>query len=547
MNVFDYPMELTDYGRIIMRRMPWFLAPFVLITAIAVTVAFVLPAIFKSEATFLIERQTIPQNLVRTTVTGYIQEQIQQIRQRIVTYDNLVDLADSNNLYPEELESDPASVVRKLQERIEVEMEDVQSTDPNEGGVRFATIAFTVSVSAESPEDAQSLTNQLADRYLQEHREAREEAASDVTDFLGEEAERLQIEIADLEAQLAEFKQDELQQLPELMATNLGLFERTQQKIDQIEQNILTLEQQVDSTRAELSLTEPYREVISQEGHRVLTGAQLLSALTAEYLSVSSRYSSEHPDVKRLSREIRILSEQNGDDGRLDEIMSRLVNLQEQLRQARQRYDDSHPEIQDLERAIASVQRGLQSAVVEEQQANDFALPPDNPRYVALQSQLTAAEANLAAQRKLLAENKADLDEYEDRLFNTPVVERRYLSLSRGYQNAKAKFQELKDKQLEARLAQQLEAGENAQKFILASPGFLPRLPESPNRIGIIFLGAFFGLVVGLLVVVLVEYLDKTIRNAHMIINVVGAQPLATIPQMQQRIKAAKTAKATGS
>ena len=94
-----------------------------------------------------------------------------------------------------------------------------------------------------------------------------------------------------------------------------------------------------------------------------------------------------------MSREIRILSDQNGSSGgRLDEIMGQLVNLQEELRQARRKYNDTHPEVQNLERAIASVQRGLQSAVVTDKGSSQLEIPPDNPRYVQLAAQLQASE-----------------------------------------------------------------------------------------------------------------------------------------------------------
>lgn len=532
MNVFEYPMELQDYFKILTRRKRWFFAPFILVAGIATAVAFALPAIFKSEATFIIERQSIPQQLVATTVTGYIQEQIQQIRQRIVTHDHLVALAEKNHLAPEELAADPSAVVRELRDRIEVAMVDVQATDPNQGGVRFATIAFTLAVSAETPEMAQTMTNQLAERYLQEHRDAREQRAEEVSGFLESEASRLNAEIVELETALAAFKQDELRQLPEMLQMNLSLFERTQANIAQSEERERALSQQIDSIRGELSLTDPYQQVVAEGGGVVLTGAQRLSALTAEYLRVSSRYSAEHPDVKRLSREIRILSEQSGDNERIDEIMGQLISLQEQLRQARQTYSDSHPEVLDLERAVASVQKGLQSAVVADQSSGQLEVPPDNPRYVALASQLDAAETNLSAERQRLTDFSEKLVEYEERLFNTPVIERDWKSLSRDYENKQAKYVELQGKLQSARLAEELEGGDSAEKFILASRGYLPTLPESPNRVGIILLGTFFGLVMGLAFVVLVEYFDKTIRNPRMVIATLGAPPLVTIPQM---------------
>ena len=123
------------------------------------------------------------------------------------------------------------------------------------------------------------------------------------------------------------------------------------------------------------------------------------------------------------------------------------------------------------------------------------------------------------------------LADYEERLKTTPIVQSEYQKIARGYDNAKIKFNELKNKQIDARISQELEGGDSAEQFVLASSAFLPRLPESPNRVGIILLGLFFGMLSGLAMVVLFEHLDKTIRNARMIYNVVGVQPLATIPE----------------
>lgn len=525
-------MELSDYANLIKRRLLWFVVPLVITASIATAVAFVLPTIFRSEATFIIQRQTIPENIIATTVTGYVQEQIEVIRQRIVTYDNLTRLAETNDLSPELLATDPSEVVSELRSRISVAMSSVKSTDPVKGGERVATVSFVLAVEAENPSMAQRLTSQLSERFLAENRENREERASTVTGFLQDEADRLQDEIKDLERQLAGFKQEELQQLPELMSMNLNLFERTQGQIDQVDIEIRGLKQTINAVSAELSLTEPYDQVRSEDGGVILTGAQRLSALTAEYLKASARYSSEHPDIKRLSREIRLLSEENGSNLRIDEIMDNLVTMQEQLRQARQKYDDSHPEVASLEASIASLQRGMQTVIVDAKNNADLAIPPDNPRYVALQTQLSSAEINLQASLERRDELKSKLAEYEERLFNTPLVERDYLSLSRGYANAVGKFQELKDKQLQARLAQELESGDNAQQFILASAAYLPKLPESPNRIGIALLGVFIGLLLGTATVIVVEYMDKTIRGRRMVYNVVGVLPLASIPQL---------------
>jgi uncharacterized protein involved in exopolysaccharide biosynthesis len=75
-----------------MRRKLAFVVPFVIVLTIGGAVALLLPSTYRSEARFLIERQGVPANLVETTVSTYVQEQIEQIRQHILTYDNVVEI-----------------------------------------------------------------------------------------------------------------------------------------------------------------------------------------------------------------------------------------------------------------------------------------------------------------------------------------------------------------------------------------------------------------------------------------------------------------------
>lgn len=533
METFDYPMELRDYWAMAMRRKLHFVIPFALIVGAAAALAFLLPPTYRSEATFLIQRQTIPQNLVQTTVNSYVQEQIQQIRQRLVAHENLLDLAQQFDIYQDKLQSDRRAVVEELRQSIEVDMVDITASDPDQAGQRTATIAFTVAFSARTPEIAQAVTQELANRYREIHQAAREERAAEVSQFLGEEAQKLAAEIARYEEQLANFKQDELRQLPEMMSMNLNLYERTEQQIQQTRERIRDLEDRINVTQSELSLTEPYEQVRGQDGQVVLTGSQRLSALTAEYLQATSRYSAQHPDVIRLSREIKVLAQQAGTSARADELMSELVNLQEQLRQAEQQYSADHPEVRRLERSIAAVQSGFRTALVSGDDVDTEEVPPDSPRYVALQTQLDAYRSNLSAERERLSDLESKLEEYETRLFQTPVVERDYMTLTRDYENARTKYREMRDKQLEAGMAQQLEAGENAEKFVLASPAYMPSSPDSPNRLGILLLGGLFAVAAGIGLVAIAEYMDNTIRSARMVARSLGAPPLAIIPDLK--------------
>ncbi|MFU8814064.1 MAG: GumC family protein [Pseudomonadales bacterium] len=532
MNPFDYPMQLNDYWAILRRRKAHFLLPFAAVVAIALALALLLPPTYRSEATFLIQRQTIPENMVATTVTGYVEEQIEQIRQNLLTRRNLLEIAEQFQLYGDLPQRDPNAVIERLREAVDIEMVDVRTSNRESRG-QNVTIAFTLAFHASTPEFAQRVTAELSERFLAEHQTRRDVQATQVSGFLEREAAKLAEEISAMELALAGFKQDELHQLPELMTTNLRMFERTEQDIENAQERIRELQERIEVARAELSLTPPYEAVQNESGERILTASQRLSMLTAEYLRASARYSAQHPDIVRTAREIRVLAEQLGTDGRADEMMNELVGLQEQLRQARQRYADSHPEVTRLERAVAAVQRGFQQELLADADtAASARRPPDNPRYVALKTQMDSHEMNLAAERRRLEDLNVRLEEYERRLFQTPVVERDFRSLSRNYDNALQQYHQLRDKQRQALLAQELESGDSGERFLLTSAAFLPRMPESPNRIAIMLLGMFFASAIGIGVVGVSEYLDQTVRNAKMVAVSLGAPPLVVIPQM---------------
>ena len=544
MSEVNEPTEFGEYWEILWRRKNWFIGPFAAVLLVAAALAFLLPPHYRSEATILIERQSIPSTVVETTVTGYVQEQIEQLRQRVTTRANLMRIAEEYDLYPSSRKTDPDEVFQKVAKNIEVQMVDVQASNPDQGGQRVATIAFTVAYSASTPESAQAVTKDLVDWFLREHKAEREERAADVSEFLGAEAEKLREEIAQRERELANFKQGEMRQLPEMMNMNLRLYEKTEQDIAASEETIRTLEEHIDAMQAELSLTPAYKDVVDDAGKRMLTGDERLSALTAEYLRASSRYSAEHPDIIRLTREIRSLSRQTGGSARTDELMQELTKVQEELRQARQKYSDDHPEVMKLEKSVAAVERAFQAAMVQGAgKTKALAAPPDNARYVALKTQIDAAVSNLKVEREKLEMYKGKLAEYETRLFQTPVVERDFKSLSRDYENAQTKYAELTKKQIEAKLAQQLESGKTAERFVLSSGPNLPASPDSPNRIGIILLGGLLAFAAGLGCVTVVEHQDKTIRSTRAIADIMGAPPLAVIPQMTVAVLARRASR----
>ena len=127
------------------------------------------------------------------------------------------------------------------------------------------------------------------------------------------------------------------------------------------------------------------------------------------------------------------------------------------------------------------------------------------------------------------------LEDYEQRLFETPIVQRDQTSLLRDYDNAVRKYQEIKAKQLNAGLAEQLEVEEKSVRLTVLDSASLPFLPESPNRPGIVLLGVVLAFGAGLGNASFVEFFDRSVRGSHGVRTVLSAPPLAGIPYIENR------------
>ncbi|MCL6622731.1 MAG: hypothetical protein K6T55_11615 [Syntrophobacterales bacterium] len=157
---------------------------------------------------------------------------------------------------------------------------------------------------------------------------------------------------------------------------------------------------------------------------------------------------------------------------------------------------------------------------------------PENPAYINLLTSIQAAANDIAALKKQRAELQAKLRVYRDRLERAPQVEQEYLALTRDYQNAHAKHQEVMNKILEARIAEGMEEAQKAERFTLIDPAVYPERPVSPNRLLILLAGLVLGMGGGLGLVALREHLDHTIKSAEELAWLTGLPVLGRISRI---------------
>ncbi len=480
--IFDVAESLA-----VIRRRKWeFIIVFCMVVAVGVAIALLIPPTYKSESKVLIERQQIPDSLVSSTVTGFVQERIQLIAQRILTAEILIPLAEKVGLPEAKLNPSSESYADDRKDLVDdmitatsVDMVDVQVETPRNGrSTSLLTVAFTVSFEHSDPTLAMGMTNELTDLILQENINQRREQALLAADFLKEAGERLRREIATIEAELSKLVEDRYEFLPDQLSDTRDLLSDTRTELLRL--------------NGEISFLNNRRQQLEER----------LQNTSRHAISNNSGVSVVEDTSVRLAR------------ARLD------------LKSAREQYTENHPDVRRIKELIAELERDLSNQKSSESQLS----VPTNPAYLRVLDQLNEVEARLAAAKGSQAQVNAVVKDLTVKSIRDPAVEQRYSALVRDLDRAQKEYADVKARAYAAQLAQSMENEQRGERFVLLLSASHPRLPESPNRIGIMLLAVLFGAFAGGARVIISESRDNVVRSVRDVKAVFGAEPIGVIP-----------------
>ena len=522
----DMREQLLVYWR--RRKLFWIVAGAAF--GVVLLIALLWPPTYRSMATILIEQQEIPQELVRSVITTYADQRVQVISQRVMTTQNLLALIDRYNLYPDARERLPREVlIQRMRDDIGMKMISANVIDPRSGQPKQATIAFSVSYDSRSPDLAWKVASELSSLYLNENLTSRSQRSQQAAAFFSEEAARQQARIGELDKNLAEFKKNHHDELPELAQINVQTAERTELDMRDAENHIASLDSQRVLLQAQLAQISPNSQVYNDSGQRVFGAEDRLKSLKSQLASLKGRYGPDHPDVISTEHEIEGLQKEvDSEDGTADR-MRQLSEVKAKLASASQKYSPEHPDVVRLQREVDSLEKAAQSdaKVTTTQTARAHA---DNPAYIQVKGQLDALTVERESAVKKRDGLKAKYDDYERRMARSPEVERQYREMARELESTQLKYQEILSKQTEAQVSQNLETEQKGEKFTMIEPPQPPEKPVSPNRKVILAIGLVLALALGAGAIVARESLDVSVRGPGDIRALLQVPALASIP-----------------
>ena len=466
--------SMNDMLGMIKRRKWSLILPMLIVFTFAGIVALVLPPTYKSTATILIEEQDIPADFVMATVTSFAEQRLQSIYQRIISYSKLLDIINRFNLYPDTKgRSTDEKIVEKMREDILLEPISVDVTDRRTGRPSIATIAFTLSYQGKSPDTVQQVANVITSAFLEENLQVRERHAAETSDFLEKEMERVKTELSELEARMAVFKAAHVNELPELLQVNMQSLNNAKSSIQSLNQQLRSLKEREGYLQSQLA-SIPLE--IKDEEDKVR-----LAQLRVELVNLRTRFSDQYPDVIRARAEIAELEKRVGQTG--------------------------NP--------------GSSSNL------------PDNPVYINLAAQLSSTQAEIDSVQRQIREAYQASEMYQRRIARTPKVEEEYKAILVERDNTHAKYNDLMQKHMEARVAQGLEKDQKGERFTLIEPARLPETPDKPNRLAIALLGVVLGIGAGVGWMSFREFTDHSIHNADTLTLETSFPVLGSIPIIQ--------------
>lgn len=499
----DNQASLGHYIELIRHRKRLVIAVFFLVSLATIVVSYTLPDIYTSETVILVDPQKVPESYVKATVTGDVRERMSTLSQQILSATRLQTIINTLNLYPQERKTlAREDVILKMRSDISVRV-------LNDFGGSQDLEAFQVAYSGTEPRLVAQVANELASLFIEENLKAREQQASGTAEFLANQLDESRKTLEMQEKKLSNFKLSHIGEMPEQQTADLQIFGQLQSQLQLEEEALARAEQQKSFLQSMMaSQSAPVADLDDGEDqapHAVpgQKGSTTLSTLKTQLATLLTHYSDQHPDVKKLKRQI----------------------AEEEAKQA-----GLAPETQGKSEtpgvgpnptgALASAAKSMTTGPV----------PYSNP---VLKSQLTTVESEINKHKAEQQRLSKLVGAYQAKLEAIPVREQEIAQLSRDYEMSKAHYSQLLDKQLSAETATQLEIRQKGERFSVLDPAQPAERPSRPHRLLINLGGVAGGLIIGLLAALITELGGMSITAPDQITTAVGVPVLEVIPIIQ--------------
>lgn len=484
----NYEQELSfeDIIRIFKKRFWWFFLTAFVTGVITLIYIFTATPIYEASATIKVEPSSTSSPIgdlfgMKTGGSSEISTEVELIKsrrnlQKVIEELNLID-------YYKQKADDPNNI-----KNINI----YQLSRSINNLVSVSTLGNTnivkITVKNEDPELAKNIANKLSEIYNELLKSLSKNEYTVRVDFIQTQIPRTKQELNDAETALKEFKENNNVFLLDEEAKSLLDFLLTYDK------QINTYNIQIEESNSRIDVLNKLLEKVDQE------------IVTSETITINPVVSQLKNKIIDYKVELAGLTEtRSPDDPRIIEIKQNLAEAEQQLKN-------------QIETIVSSKIKTI------------------NPEYSDIYSQLIEEQTKVQVLNSTIDSIKKLRNEYQTKINKLPALEQQLMELQRNLKVKEELYTLMLNKLEEAKIA---EAGVIGTANII-DKAFVPEKPVEPNKKLTAAIGLVLGIFLGILVVFIIEFMDKTIKDEEEIKRLIHKPVLGRIPRFEQEEKEAQ-------
>ena len=456
-------ISFQDITDALIKKWYWVTMPLIFFIMVGIWFYVTLPRKYEATTLILVQSQEIPQNYVQSIVGEGVEERVRTLSQEVLSRSNLEAIIKEMNLFSQQRKRNTSMdiLIASLRKRITI--------DTNIGR-RGETSAFTITTNGTDPKEVADVTNRLASYFIESNLKLRARQATETTLFLQKQLEELKSLLLQQEDKVQTYRNQFIGGLPDQLQSNISTIAGLQMRLESAQASLTAAMNRKVAVQGQLSQAEAGTPgTTSQRGLRI-------GELKTQLEEMKSKYTPEHPEIRRLQEQI--------------------AELEKQSDKATTRYVD--------------------------------------PRVAELRTQLNNTNVEVETLRNDAERVKAKIEQYQRRVEDTPKREQELAALTRDYNITQQNYQRLLDRYYEAKRGEDMEKQQQGEQFRVVDYAQPPEVPASPNpgRIALIFLALGIGTGAG--IIILLEVFDTTIKGIKQLEELSGNIPcIAAIPLAQ--------------
>lgn len=458
-------LPLRFYWSLLMRRLPVMMALFLVCSGLAVVTAFRLPPTFESTARLQVDPPQIPDEMVVSMVQTEAVEQLQLIQEQLMTRANLIEIAQKYQVFENMNTLTPDRIVQRMRDGTQIF---------RSGGRGQATL-MSLTFEASDGQAAANVVNDYVTIVLEANTSFRRERAENTLSFFEQEAERLAAEIDTQSNRIIEFKNQNVDALPDDLLYRQNRQSTLQERLGRLEQDRASIvgqrSEMISVFEATGRLGNDARRTLSPEETRMQELELRLSEALTVYSETNPRVVQLRSQVAQLENRIAGTETDNGEGGELSFLDITLAEMDQRIEQIDLEVVRLNNELERLARAIGA----------------------------------TAT--------------------------NSITLER----LDRDLQSARARYNGVLENLNQARMAERIEINAQGQRISLIEGASVPQEPSGPARKKIAAMGAALGIGLAVAYFVMLELLNTKVRHPAELQSRFQIVPIGVIPYLDSR------------